>query len=121
MHSQNNAETGKTGERIAAHYLRSKGYAILAMNWRHRHWEVDIIASRDGRLHFVEVKTRKSMRYGYPEESITREKMRNLRNAAEAYQLANPRWQYLQFDVLSLTLDKENNIREAFLIEDVYF
>jgi putative endonuclease len=121
MHSQNTAETGKTGEKLAATYLQSKGYSICAVNWRHRHWEVDIIASKEDRLHFVEVKTRKSLRYGYPEESITREKMRHLRNAAEAYQLANPQWQYLQFDVLSLTLDKENNIREVFLIEDVYF
>ncbi|HVZ25011.1 MAG TPA: YraN family protein [Sediminibacterium sp.] len=118
---QNTTETGKTGEKLAAHYLQSRGYTILAVNWRHRHWEVDIIASKKGHLHFVEVKTRKSLRYGYPEESITREKMRHLRNAAEAYQLANPQWQYLQFDVLSLILDRENQIREAFLIEDVYF
>nr|NKR04766.1 YraN family protein [Escherichia coli] len=85
-----------------------------------RHWEVDIIACRHNRLHFVEVKTRLSLRYGLPEESITREKMQHLRNAAEAYQYFHPQWKYLQFDVLSIMLENQK-VKEFFLIEDVYF
>ena len=66
--------TGKMGEQLAANYLYEAGYTILHRNWRHRHWEVDIIACRGNRLHFVEVKTRQNLSYGLPEESITKEK-----------------------------------------------
>lgn len=117
MHNQ---QTGKTGEEIAADYLRKKGFTILERNWRFRYWEVDIIASYKGFLHFVEVKTRISLRYGRPEESITREKMRSLKNVAEEYQYLHPEWKYIQFDVLAITLVK-GEPREIFMIEDVYF
>lgn len=116
----NNQKTGKYGEEIAADYLRKKGFAILERNWRFRYWEVDIIASYNGFLHFVEVKTRMSIRYGRPEESITRDKMRSLKNAAEEYQYLHPEWKYLQFDVLAITL-VNGEPKEIFMIEDVYF
>ncbi len=115
-----NKTTGNTGEEMAAAYLARKGFTILERNWRFRHWEVDIIASRNGFLHFVEVKTRTSLRYGHPEESITRDKMKNLRNAAEEYQYQHPDWKYIQFNVIAITLVNEE-MKEIFMIEDVYF
>ena len=51
-------QTGKTGEALAAVYLLEKGFRIIHQNWRHSHWEVDIIAQKDHILHFIEVKTR---------------------------------------------------------------
>lgn len=117
---QTNIQTGQQGEDIAAAFLADKGYTILERNWRFKHWEVDIIASKDRKLHFMEVKTRNSMRFGKPEESITREKMTHLKNAAEEYQFRNPAWKYLQFNVIAITL--VNGIaKEIYLIEDVYF
>ncbi len=116
----NNKATGNKGEEIAAVYLRKQGYSLLARNWRFRHWEVDIIASKQQFLHFIEVKTRYSLRYGRPEESITKEKMKNLKNAAEEYQYQHPEWKYIQFDVIALTLVNEE-VKELFMIEDVYF
>lgn len=117
---QTNLQTGQLGEDIAAVYLTGKGYTIIERNWRFKHWEVDIIASYNRKLHFVEVKTRNSMRFGKPEESIMREKMKHLRNAAEVYQYQYPEWKYLQFDVIAITL--VNGIaKEIYLIEDVYF
>jgi putative endonuclease len=112
--------TGEQGETMAAAYLTAKGYTICARNWRFRHWEVDIIASKGKFLHFIEVKTRNSLRFGMPEESITREKMNHLRNAAEEYQYRYPEWKYVQFDVIAITLVKEE-VKEILLIEDVYF
>jgi Holliday junction resolvase-like predicted endonuclease len=53
-------QTGRTGEAMAAKHLIEKGFAILHQNWRHSHWEVDIIASKDNILHFVEVKARRT-------------------------------------------------------------
>jgi putative endonuclease len=116
----NNRATGRKGEEIAAGYLIEKGFTIVEKNWRFRHWEVDIIASRERFLHFIEVKTRYSLRFGRPEESITRDKMKSLKNAAEEYQFLHPEYQYIQFDVLAITLLDEKP-REIFMIEDVYF
>jgi putative endonuclease len=116
----NNKATGDKGEEIAAAYLAEKGYQVLERNWRFRHWEADIIASRNRFLHFVEVKTRRSLRYGPPEESITREKMNCLKNIAEEYQYQHPEWKYIQFDVIAITLVNEE-VKEVLMIEDVYF
>lgn len=116
----NNKETGNKGEEIAAGWLIKNGYRLLERNWRFRHWEVDIIAAKGQFLHFIEVKTRRSLRYGRPEESITRDKMSNLKNAAEEYQYQHPEWKYIQFNVLAITLIDEK-VKEIFMIEDVYF
>lgn len=115
-----NKLTGNHGEELAAAYLAKNGYRILERNWRFRHWEVDIIAAKGRFLHFIEVKTRNSLRFGRPEESITRDKMNSLRNAAEEYQYQHPDWKYIQFDVIAITLLNEE-LKELFIIEDVYF
>jgi putative endonuclease len=117
---ESNKEKGAKGEQIATDYLIEKGYQILERNWRHHHLEVDVIASKDTMLHIIEVKTRHSLRFGLPEESISRDKMTFLKNAAEAYQFQHSYWKYLQFDVIAITIIG-NEPREIFLIEDVYF
>lgn len=111
---------GANGEDLAVDYLQSKGFIIEERNWRYHHLEVDIIASKGSLLHIVEVKTRHSLTYGMPEESITKDKMAFLKNAAEAYQFQHVKWQYLQFDVIAITIEQNQPI-EIFMIEDVYF
>ena len=120
MSNNYNKELGDKGEELAAVYLVKNGYAIVERKWRFKHWEVDIIASKGNLLHFFEIKTRTSNKFGNPEESIGREKMNNLKNVAEEYQYKNPHWKYVQFDVLSINLHY-NMPTEYFLIEDVYF
>ncbi|MBX9781039.1 MAG: YraN family protein [Chitinophagaceae bacterium] len=115
-----NLETGKKGEDIATHFLIQKGYTIQERNWRHKHWEVDIIASKGTILHFIEVKTRTNMHYGYPEEGISKEKMQHLKNAAMVYQFKHQRWKYIQFDAIAIQL-QGLTIKEIMLIEDIYF
>ena len=112
-------DTGKHGENLAGIYFTQKGYEILYSNWRHGHWEVDIIATKNNMLHFIEVKTRTSEKYGYPEENIDRKKIRYLINASEQFLFLYPQWQRIQFDVLSIILLK-NKDPEYFLIEDIY-
>ncbi len=109
---------GKLGEQLAKKYMVSNGFKILHQNWRYQHWEIDIIASKDEVLHFVEVKTRKSLQFGYPESDVTRKKLRYIIKAAEEYQFQNPGWTRIQFDVLSIILHSEDE--EYFFIEDVY-
>ena len=111
--------TGVLGEMMAAKYLAEKGFTILHQNWRHSHWEVDVIASLNNILHFIEVKTRRTQKFGYPEDDVTKKKIQNLINASEEYLFLNPGWKLIQFDVLSITLLK-NKEPEYFFIEDVY-
>lgn len=111
--------TGNTGEALAEVYLSGKGYNILDKNWRHGHWEVDIIAEKDGILHFVEVKTRRTLKFGHPEENVDKKKIQNLINAAEEYLYQQPQWKRIQFNVLAITILKDEPV-EYFLIEDIY-
>lgn len=111
--------TGNKGEALAVQYLSGKGYAIMHKNWRHSHWEVDIIAEKDGILHFMEVKTRRTKKYGNPEDAVSNKKIQNLINAAEEYLYQQPQWKRVQFDILSITILKDEPV-EYFLIEDVY-
>ncbi|MEO9020525.1 MAG: YraN family protein [Ginsengibacter sp.] len=111
--------TGSLGEKMAADYLLQKGFTILHQNWRYSHWEVDVIASMDGVLHFIEVKTRRTKEFGYPEEDVTKKKMENLINASEEYTFLYPEWTKIQFDVLSISIPRGEPV-EYFFIEDVY-
>ena len=111
-------ETGFAGEKLAVEWLTNRGFTIKQANWRYRHWEVDIIAEKGDTLHFVEVKTRRSTKFGNPEESINKQKMKNLKDAAEQYQHLNPGWKWIQFDVLAI-LFKPDGI-DYWFNQDVY-
>jgi putative endonuclease len=111
--------TGAFGEKIALKYLVEKGFAILYQNWRHGHWEVDVIASLGNTLHFIEVKTRRTKKFGYPEEDVTKKKLMNLINASEEFLNVHPEWKRIQFDILSINILK-NEEAEFFFIEDVH-
>jgi putative endonuclease len=76
---------GAWGEEIASQYLETKGYQILARNWRTQEGEVDLIAQDGDAVVFVEVKTRTSKDFGWPEESITAAKRRRLQRSAMVY------------------------------------
>ncbi len=112
-------DTGKKGEALAAIWFEEKGYSILHTNWRHKNLEVDIIASKNNILHFIEVKAVTTLKFGNPEDKVSEKKIRNLINASEEYLFQHPHWHRIQFDVLSITMEK-NAPPEYFLIEDVY-
>ena len=112
--------TGIVGEKLACTFFEQKGFVILHTNWRYGCCEVDIIASKNNILHFIEVKTRSNKDFGLPEESIHEKKMNNLKQAAEAFLHKYSEWKYIQFDVLSILLLK-NATPEFCLLEDVYF
>jgi putative endonuclease len=75
---------GKWGEVLAADFLENQGYLIIERNCRTPYGEVDIVAQEGDVLVFVEVKTRSSDAYGFPEESITPQKQEHLISAAQA-------------------------------------
>jgi putative endonuclease len=115
-----NKEIGNFGENRAISHLSELGFEIMHRNWRYKHLEIDIIASKDKLLHIIEVKTRSSIEFGYPEQFIKPQKMQFLKNAAAHFQYQNPEWKYLQFDVVSIFLN-EKQIWELAFFEDVYF
>ncbi len=94
---------GALGEERAAAYLQQQGYVLRARNWRHEHGELDIVAERDSVIVFVEVRTRRSDRFGAAEESITQHKRARLIATAQAYleahNLQDAQW---QIDVIAI-------------------
>jgi putative endonuclease len=112
-------ELGKEGEEMGVAWLREKGYKILHCNWRFSRYEIDIIATKDDRLHFVEVKTLKGPVAGHPEDSVTKKKFRKLVQAAEEFLYRHPQYQDARFNVLSITTYAHKK-PEFFLIEDVF-
>jgi len=110
---------GQEGEALAVIWLTEKGYTMLHRNWRYSYYEVDIIASLNNVLHFIEVKTRRSKKFGDAEEAVDNKKISNLMNAGEEYQYQYPQWKRVQYDVLSINL-YPNNTADYFFIEDIY-
>jgi putative endonuclease len=112
-------EKGKKGEEMAAAWLENKGYQIVARNWRAGRYELDLVAKKDEVLHFFEIKMRSSNARGYPEENVTRKKLRDFMQAAEIYLITHPSYRVIQFNVLAITWNGFTD-PEYFLIEDVY-
>lgn len=112
-------QTGKQGETLASDWLVANGYQILYRNWRHGRHEVDLIASKAGTIHFIEVKSRRSNAYGPPEQSVSRKKIGHILQGAAGWLLNHPGHSRLQYDVLAVTLQK-NADPEFVLFTDVY-
>jgi putative endonuclease len=95
-------EIGAKGELLASEYLRQKGFRVVAMNWRYRHKEVDIIAYDHEKLVIVEVKLRSTNYFGDPSEAVTLKKQRFLIEAAEAYLETLKSAPEVRFDIISI-------------------
>jgi len=76
---------GARGEDLATDHLIGAGLQILDRNWRCSQGELDIVARDGGEIVFVEVKTRSSVLFGHPFESITSAKVARLRRLAAAW------------------------------------
>ena len=77
---------GKTGEDLAAEYLKSKGYVIIKRNWRDsRYGEIDIVAENCEEILFIEVRTRKYGALVTGAETVDIHKLSRIKNAAEMF------------------------------------
>jgi putative endonuclease len=113
-------EFGRAGEQMAVDWLELNGFKIIYRNWKYRRYEVDIIASRDQIVHFIEVKSRHDDLFGKPEDWVNWKKGKNLLSAGEAFQDKYPQWVQIQYDILSILLTP-NGEPDLFFIEDVYW
>jgi putative endonuclease len=95
--------TGRWGETLAARYLKDHGYTIISRNVHTAHGEIDIVACKEGCLVFVEVKTRSSHAFGYPEVAVSPSKQAHMLSAGEEYLQAHPEsGESWQFDVIAV-------------------
>lgn len=117
---QTKKEIGEFGEAVAENFLRADNYEILAKNYRTRIGEIDIIAKKDKKLAFVEVKTRTSEIYGLPQESITKRKLiRMLRSAMFYLAENNIKNNSFRIDVISVQLEKTGKVARIEHIKNV--
>jgi putative endonuclease len=112
-------ELGAKGEEAAAEFLRKNGHEILARNFRFGKAEIDIIAQIKDIIVFVEVKTRSSTSFGYPEEFVDKKKQANVRKAAEEFMFQHKLKLAQRFDVISI-VNQEGEL-EIFHIRDAFY
>ena len=106
---------GAAGEEQATAWYVEHGYAVVARNWRCREGELDLVVRRGGELVFVEVKTRRTDRFGIPVEAVTPTKQRRLRVLAGRYlQETGVRAASMRFDVVGILADQLDVIEAAF-------
>ncbi|MGI6776554.1 MAG: YraN family protein [Acetivibrionales bacterium] len=121
----NRKTIGNIGEEHAAKYLISKGYKILASNFRAgKMGEIDIIARDTEYISFIEVKTRTGKGFGLPCEAVDRKKQGNIIRLAHIYLKQNKICNTnIRFDIVEIFLCKQgtelelesiNHIKNAF-------
>lgn len=106
-------------EKIAHRYLLDKGYVILETNFNCRFGEIDVIAIKDNILHFIEIKGRLNIKYGYPREAVTKQKQKRIISAAKYYFMLKGTDDFLcQFDVVEIIVENKeiNHIENAFWV-----
>ncbi|QOS78323.1 YraN family protein [Paenibacillus sp. JNUCC31] len=101
-------QKGRLGEEASCHWLREHGYQIIRQNWRCRSGEIDIVASHEGMIIFIEVRSRSGTgKYGTPQESVDIRKMQQVRATASVYlQMTGETNHQIRFDVIAVMLDK---------------
>lgn len=112
-------DTGILGEKLAKDFLKKRGYRILETNYRCPGGEIDIVAKHKDSLVFIEVRTKTSLEFGSPEESITPTKRERMRATAAYYRQTHNDLPLLwRIDVVAVELDQEGKLSRIELIEN---
>jgi putative endonuclease len=99
---------GERSENLAVWYLKKNGYKIIEQNYRNRMGEIDIIAKEKKTIVFVEVKSRRSIRYGSPKWAVTPKKQRKISMVALYYLKATKQsGAKARFDVVAITSNRD--------------
>jgi len=101
--------TGAQGEAEAERYLRTLGYGVIDRHFTCRFGELDLVATDQKELVFIEVKQRRSVHFGTPEESITRRKLERLASAIEVYRSAHPEFDHWTYRLDLIIIDESND------------
>ena len=112
-------DTGIRGEKLAKDFLKKRGYRIVETNYRCPEGEIDIVAKHKDSLAFVEVRTKTSLEFGSPEESITPTKKERMRATASHYRQTHNDLPLLwRIDFVAVELNQEGKPSRIELIEN---
>jgi putative endonuclease len=116
----NKTSIGKKGEELAKEYFKKKKYTIVDHNFRCRLGEIDLILRKGTALRFVEVKLRRTLEFGLPQESVIKYKQQRIRNTALLWLKRRylPTDSEIHFDVLAIS--EESGKFEYEHIEDAF-
>ena len=115
-----NKDFGAKGENIVVNHLKNKGYQIIGRNIRSRWGEIDIIARKQHKLVFIEVKSRNSLVKGEPYEAITYFKKKSLKRAIQYYLLQNKYKDYkLSIDMVAVIFDQSTGLNDVKHYENI--
>ena len=131
-------KTGEIGEEIACKYIKNKGFSVIDRNFTRKAGEIDIIGTKNGELHFFEVKsisretpkidvsretanndvTRETFR---PEENMTFQKMRKLSRVTQIFFAQNPKFRDMDFfwNIIAVELDQNTRKARVRMIEKI--
>ncbi|WP_212004386.1 YraN family protein [Chitinophaga sp. HK235] len=111
-------DIGRQGEKIAQDYVR-RYCTILHTNWKYGRKEIDIIATHNGTIYFIEVKTRSTGRFGDPEEAVGYQKQANIQSVAAAYLECFRLYpEAVRFDIIAITFMEDDY--ELLHLRDVF-
>lgn len=116
--SNRSVSVGQETEELAAAYLASQGYVILARNVRLASGELDIVAEKGGVVYFVEVKARKRGSQVAAREAVTADKQRRLLAAARAWLQKYRGGEVACSFLLAAIENADGEARQVELIED---
>lgn len=105
-HMAKHNNLGRSGEQLAAEYLKNKGYTVLDRNWRSGHKELDLVVRNDTTLVVVEVKTRSGTCFGRPEDAVDARKIYRTVLAADAYVRFKCLDMDVRFDIVTVIYSK---------------
>ena len=118
---QLHTDIAKIGESAAAEYLKANGYQILVQNYRFQRGEIDLIVQHGDRIVFVEVKTRRSLKFGLPQYAVTLKKQRQISKIALAYlQAKNLMDVPCRFDVIAIQLSPQFEVLQLEQIQSAF-
>ncbi len=106
--------SGKDGEEKACNYLKSKKYKILEKNYRCLYGEIDIIAKYNNTLVIIEVKYRKSAKFGKGYEAVNYTKQQKIIKTLQYYINEKNVKMPVRFDVISIDDNEITHIENAF-------
>lgn len=112
-------DLGNKGEEVAVDYLLSKGYTILARNYRFDKAEIDIIAKKNDVLSIIEVKTRSTIDFGNPQDFVKPKQIQRLVKAVNHFVESRNLDLEIQFDIVAIINTK--NKYEIDHIENAFY
>ncbi len=128
--TSNSQKVGELGEDVACKFLMKHGFSILERNYTKKWGEIDIIATKEGKLYFVEVKSvscvtlpdfkDENLFIKRPEENMHPWKLKRLSRTIQTYlihkRIGNTPW---QFDLLLVYLDLKNKNARVRTLENI--